>query len=471
MLVPFVLILPRSVGAQRPTLDIPQIASAARGSLVLIKAYDDNGLLQQGSGFRISGGRIATNAHVVSNATRIEVFSDEGKLVGTTQYAESISSSVDIAILPRLGSYGVILPLAGNAPAVGEKVIVLGAPEGLTNTVSDGIVSALRTLDGQSLIQISAPISPGSSGGPVLNNRGEVIGVSVATYREGQNLNFAVPVTDLFAVANSPAGRVSFPREASRTHQASDTKEPRIGDLQVGVPQIHELDGSGFVVKSGAFMDVYMFSGRAGQRISILARSDDFDAMLSIARFIGDSIDEIDTDDDGAGQTNPLINVALPVTGKYMISVFAHKDSDRKGGQYTIDVREGSRPRVTARSETSDTSDDDRWVFAASSDVNTTSIDRTSVRPMAAGKIRFWIRVLEQSPKTDTTGDTYDKSMYQYEVDCLAQSFRRSAPYQYLAGKLVWAPSEMTMTTWRSPVPGSVGEETVRIACRLPAGH
>jgi hypothetical protein len=224
-------------------------------------------------------------------------------------------------------------------------------------------------------------------------------------------------------------------------------------------------------VKSGAFMDVYMFSGRAGQRISILARSDDFDAMLSIARFIGDSIDEIDTDDDGAGQTNPLINVALPVTGKYMISVFAHKDSDRKGGQYTIDVREGSRPRVTARSETSDTSDDDRWVFAASSDVNTTSIDRTSVRPMAAGKIRFWIRVLEQSPKTDTTGDTYDKSMYQYEVDCLAQSFRRSAPYQYLAGKLVWAPSEMTMTTWRSPVPGSVGEETVRIACRLPAGH
>lgn len=89
---------------------------------------------------------------------------------------------------------GKVLPLFdGEYPEIGEKIYAIGNPKGLSGTISEGIVSGLRS-DGESkLIQITAPISPGSSGGPVINNEGEVVGVTVGTIASGQNLNFAIP--------------------------------------------------------------------------------------------------------------------------------------------------------------------------------------------------------------------------------------------------------------------------------------
>jgi S1-C subfamily serine protease len=89
-----------------------------------------------------------------------------------------------------------------TAAEIGETVFAVGNPEGLEGTFSQGIVSGIRnTLEGK-WIQITAPISPGSSGGPVLNSKGEVLGIAVATLRSGQNLNFAIPagvLSDLFS--------------------------------------------------------------------------------------------------------------------------------------------------------------------------------------------------------------------------------------------------------------------------------
>ena len=126
------------------------------------------------------------------------------QLLGTAGFAEAVSTTVDLAILPRLGTRSTQLRMAATLPRVGERVVVIGAPEGLTNTVSDGLVSAIRTIDGRTLLQISAPISPGSSGGPVLNEKGEVMGVSVSILREGQNLNFAVPLADYWRWLGAP---------------------------------------------------------------------------------------------------------------------------------------------------------------------------------------------------------------------------------------------------------------------------
>jgi len=78
--------------------------------------------------------------------------------------------------------------------ATGDEIYVIGNPEGLEGTFSKGVISGIRSIDGRSYFQITAPISPGSSGGPVLNASGEVIGVAVASWRTGQNLNFAIPV-------------------------------------------------------------------------------------------------------------------------------------------------------------------------------------------------------------------------------------------------------------------------------------
>jgi len=87
-----------------------------------------------------------------------------------------------------------VLSLAANENiSVGQTIYALGNPEGLVGTISPGIISALRTLNSQPLIQVTAPISHGSSGGPIVNSVGEVVGVAQGSLSEGQNLNFAVP--------------------------------------------------------------------------------------------------------------------------------------------------------------------------------------------------------------------------------------------------------------------------------------
>ena len=87
-----------------------------------------------------------------------------------------------------------------DAVQVGEPVYAVGNPHGLEGTFSQGIISSVRKVGTDRLLQITAPVSPGSSGGPVLNGRGKVIGISVATFRGGQNLNFAIPSNYLTAL-------------------------------------------------------------------------------------------------------------------------------------------------------------------------------------------------------------------------------------------------------------------------------
>ena len=97
------------------------------------------------------------------------------------------------------------LSLSSTKTSPGESVFAIGNPEGLEKSISTGIIAATREMDGHSLLQITAPISHGSSGGPVLNSSGEVIGVSVGMLKEGQNLNFAIPVAKVQALLTAAA--------------------------------------------------------------------------------------------------------------------------------------------------------------------------------------------------------------------------------------------------------------------------
>jgi hypothetical protein len=216
-----------NAGAQARRLSVAEVVRASRDAVVVLRVLDEDGeRIGLGSGFMLPDGRIATNSHVGTGAARVEVVNASGQLLLVAPFVEAISTQVDLAVLPGLRSPTRGLRIASKAPEVGEAVVVIGAPEGLSNTVTDGIVSALRDLNGQKLLQISAPISPGSSGGPVLNLDGEVIGVAVAFLRDGQNLNFAVPAADLSALVNSPASRIAFPsvpmRESGRPEAASE---------------------------------------------------------------------------------------------------------------------------------------------------------------------------------------------------------------------------------------------------------
>ncbi len=177
--------------------NLPSIIKIIKPSVVIVFAYDDKGeFLKLGSGFFISqSGDIITNYHVLQGADSAEVKTSDGKtypityIVAGDEQSDIICLSVDIP-----SQYVHPLSLSATVPEVGERIIVYGSPLGLEKTVSDGIVSAIREVPGYGkLIQITAPISPGSSGSPVLNMKGEVIGIATFQFIEGQNLNFAIP--------------------------------------------------------------------------------------------------------------------------------------------------------------------------------------------------------------------------------------------------------------------------------------
>ena len=176
---------------------LPSLIKRIEPSTVIVFAYDDKGeFLKLGSGFFISqSGDIITNYHVLQGADSAEVKTSDGKtypityIVAEDEQSDIIRLSVDIS-----SKYVHPLSLSTTVPEVGERIIVYGSPLGLEKTVSDGIVSAIREVPGYGkLIQITAPISPGSSGSPVLNMKGEVIGIATFQMIEGQNLNFAIP--------------------------------------------------------------------------------------------------------------------------------------------------------------------------------------------------------------------------------------------------------------------------------------
>jgi hypothetical protein len=185
-----------------------QIAETAIPSVVLIRTP-----LAQGTGF-VAGpdGRIVTNFHVIRGATQVTIVTSDHTEFAAVEVM-ALDEARDLAVL-RIHAPGLkALPL-GDSGAVrpGEHVVAIGNPLGLGDTVSDGLLSAVRQDSRLSLLQISAPISPGSSGGPVFNDRGQVIGVSTLVLNGGQNLNFAIPIN---AVKTMLAGDRGTPLAAA----------------------------------------------------------------------------------------------------------------------------------------------------------------------------------------------------------------------------------------------------------------
>ena len=195
--------------ADSPTLTPAQIAQAATPSVVLIKTP-----IGLGSGFIVTAdGKIVTNFHVIRDVNQATVTTADGKAYQDVEVM-ALDPARDLAVLrtaartPRpliLGDSGQVQP--------GEHVVAIGNPLGFGDTVSDGLLSAVRKLPQITLLQISAPISHGSSGGPVFNDHGQVIGVSALVVAGGQNLNFAIPINAVKGMLAGDKGRklASYP--------------------------------------------------------------------------------------------------------------------------------------------------------------------------------------------------------------------------------------------------------------------
>ncbi len=148
-----------------------------------------------GSGFIVrEDGAVVTNYHVINMASDIKV--KMGYKVLDVEGILHVDPENDLAILKLKGHDFPVVRLGdANSLAVGEKVYVIGSPQGLENTISEGILSGIRKVDKEhKVLQMTAAISPGSSGGPLFNDRGEVVGIATFLIADTQNLNFAMPI-------------------------------------------------------------------------------------------------------------------------------------------------------------------------------------------------------------------------------------------------------------------------------------
>lgn len=230
----------------------PAVASI-RQATVTIEVRLPDGRSGSGSGFLIgSDGIVATAAHVLGGATSGKV-----RMIRGDEYAIegvlAIDSEKDLAII-RIAGYALPTVTLGNSDSVevGERIIVVGAPLGLEATVSDGLISAVRVVDGIRLIQLSAPASPGSSGGPVLNQAGRVVGMIVRGVR-GENLNFALPINYLRGHVGLLSARTPSPLAQTATRSTPP----------VFVPQA-DIDTS--LVNSGHSLN---WRGLAGAQVAV----------------------------------------------------------------------------------------------------------------------------------------------------------------------------------------------------------
>lgn len=199
-------------------------ARVAANAVVLVRAYDSRGnTLAAASGFILPDRRVVTTTRVLQEAGRVEIIGSRGQLLGVAHFADVLSASANVAILPALGEAPGHLYLAADSTSVGEPVMILGARDGSTSPMSQATVYALKDFPDRRRIQLSTPAPPGASGGPVLNSRTEVVGVSAAEAFDGQIVHFAIPVSDIRALQSSPPGRLAFPGRSTSAAGAAQT--------------------------------------------------------------------------------------------------------------------------------------------------------------------------------------------------------------------------------------------------------
>lgn len=184
---------------------LEQIASLKK-SVVLLEAGES-----QGSGVVISSqGHVITNFHVIEDSpylVKATLDADTGVAGQWELMLLGYDRGKDLALLQFKRARELNLqpiPLGSvDTVSAGQRIVTIGSPRGLMNTVSDGIVSGIRQFDTTSYLQISAPISPGNSGGALLNMKGELLGLTTFKVTESENLNFAISADEVKALIDA----------------------------------------------------------------------------------------------------------------------------------------------------------------------------------------------------------------------------------------------------------------------------
>jgi serine protease Do len=184
-----------TVTVKASELSVPEIVNKVQPTIVVIESKKADGI-SRGSGFVVdSSGIVVTNMHVISGALNVGVKLTSGEVYDQIQI-RAYDERKDLALI-QIPGFNLPSATLGDSEQVnvGEKVVLIGNPLGvLEGSVTSGIVSGIRTIDGVRIIQTDASANPGNSGGPLLNVKGEVIGVLSFKLKGTENLNFVIPI-------------------------------------------------------------------------------------------------------------------------------------------------------------------------------------------------------------------------------------------------------------------------------------
>ncbi|HEU0040352.1 MAG TPA: trypsin-like peptidase domain-containing protein [Verrucomicrobiae bacterium] len=218
-------------------------------------------------------GLAVTAWHVVHDAQKIEAwFSDHrrAKIVGLVAKDEKL----DLALIEIEANNRPRTVLSTNTPRIGAKAFVIGAPKGMDFSIADGLISQVRELEGVCQYQLSCPISPGNSGGPVLNDRGEVVGI-VSWRKAGvQNLSFAVPSLEVLRLdSRKPAvpwpvgglgGSDSFPEKGTLDGERVKSDARGLADFRQALSELAGKSVTLTLETGGAVQSFSFEAPRAG---------------------------------------------------------------------------------------------------------------------------------------------------------------------------------------------------------------
>jgi serine protease Do len=283
-----------SLATAQEAVDWSLLVEKVMPAVVTIVSADARDIVQ-GSGFIISSdGKIVTNFHVVAGKPTILARRSDGSFLVIKGILASDKAN-DLAILQAEGRNLPFVPLGdSDGVKVGEAVCVIGSPMLLEGTVSAGIISAVRELrDGRKLLQITAPISKGSSGSPIFNRKGEVIGVASFTLSEGQNLNFAVPSNAVKTLLRR-LGIAFSPLPPSPTLSLEERFEQAYQEALQAIQEIEQealRTAQGQRIEDALFNPFFRFL-HFSALMSVaesLAEAGQFDRALQVAQQIGDA--------------------------------------------------------------------------------------------------------------------------------------------------------------------------------------
>ena len=345
-------LLPLAAAAQKPVpvsvrLDLPSVKKA----VVTIHALDGSGeAIASGTGFFVTGGSVVTAAHVLQGAAACSVELSDGQTMRCSVAASDTGKDV------------VMLLVGGQPPATlrwgtsddakdGDEITVVSNPLGeLPGTVSKGIVSASRVVSGTKLLQISAAISHGSSGAPVLDSHGQVIGIVRSTITEGQSLNFATATDAVRYMLNSPSAVAEAQGFLSKSAPAAaapapTTSAPTSGGqgrrtITIGQTVNSTLSSSDEMYSDTTYYQRWYFTTPTNTPITLDLSSDDFDPVLLLS---GLDSTVVDVRHRGPG-CGARISMMFPGPGPYSVVANTSVTPVRQTGSYTLSLTRGLKP-------------------------------------------------------------------------------------------------------------------------------